>query len=90
MILLKSGPHDNSEAVRSDVRTLAQGTEIRVPLFRRGGIRVPAIAAFVALGAQVADPIIGLVITVLILRIAWQSWRTVSTTEPGEMIDAPE
>jgi hypothetical protein len=32
----------------------------------------------VALGAGVADPLIGLAITAVILRITWQSWRTVS------------
>jgi len=31
----------------------------------------------VALGAQVLDPLIGLGITVVILRITWQSWQTV-------------
>ena len=35
-------------------------------------------AAVVALGAKVADPLIGLAITALILRITWQAWRTVS------------
>jgi cation diffusion facilitator family transporter len=35
-------------------------------------------AGAVALGLQVADPVIGLAITVVILRITWQSWRTVS------------
>jgi cation diffusion facilitator family transporter len=39
---------------------------------------VVAGAALVALGATVADPLIGLAITILILRITWQSWRTVS------------
>ena len=39
---------------------------------------VVASAALVALGAAVADPLIGLAITALILRITWQSWRTVS------------
>ena len=34
-------------------------------------------AAVVALGAPIADPIIGLAITALILRITWQSWQTV-------------
>jgi cation diffusion facilitator family transporter len=38
---------------------------------------VVASAAVVALGAPVADPLIGLAITVVILRITWQSWRTV-------------
>jgi hypothetical protein len=28
-----------------------------------------------------------LVITLVILRITWQSWRTVSTTDPSEMIE---
>jgi cation diffusion facilitator family transporter len=34
-------------------------------------------AAVVALGAPVADPLIGLAITLVILRITWQSWKTV-------------
>jgi cation diffusion facilitator family transporter len=38
---------------------------------------VVASAAVVALGLDVADPLIGLAITLLILRITWQSWRTV-------------
>ena len=42
-------------------------------------LAVVASAALVALGLQVADPLIGLAITALILRITWQSWRTVST-----------
>jgi len=41
-------------------------------------LAVVASAALVALGLQVADPLIGLAITALILRITWQSWRTVS------------
>jgi cation diffusion facilitator family transporter len=34
-------------------------------------------ATAVALGAPIADPIIGLLITGLILRITWESWGTV-------------
>jgi cation diffusion facilitator family transporter len=34
-------------------------------------------AAVVALGVPIADPLIGLAITLVILRITWQSWRTV-------------
>lgn len=34
-------------------------------------------AAAVALGAPIVDPIIGLVITAMILRITWESWNTV-------------
>jgi cation diffusion facilitator family transporter len=40
-------------------------------------LAVIASAAAVALGAQVLDPLIGLGITVVILRITWQSWRTI-------------
>lgn len=40
-------------------------------------LAVIASAAVVALGLQVADPLIGLGITLVILRITWQSWRTV-------------
>jgi divalent metal cation (Fe/Co/Zn/Cd) transporter len=41
-------------------------------------LAVVASALVVALGLPVADPLIGLAICVVILRIAWQSWRTVS------------
>jgi cation diffusion facilitator family transporter len=40
-------------------------------------LAVVAGAVFVALGLPVADPLIGLAITLVILRITWQSWRTV-------------
>jgi len=40
-------------------------------------LAVIASAAAVAIGVPVADPLIGLAITVVILRITWQSWRTV-------------
>ncbi len=46
-------------------------------------LAVVAAAAVVALGAPVADPIIGLAITVVILRITWQSWGTVRGHEHG-------
>ena len=46
---------------------------------------VVAGAGAVALGAEVADPLIGLVITGVILRITWQSWRTIrGGVEPHE------
>lgn len=38
-------------------------------------------AGAVALGARIADPLIGLAITLVILRIAWESWRTVRADE---------
>jgi cation diffusion facilitator family transporter len=40
-------------------------------------LAVVASAAAVALGAPAADPLIGLAITAVILRITWDSWRTV-------------
>jgi divalent metal cation (Fe/Co/Zn/Cd) transporter len=45
---------------------------------------VVASAIVVALGAPIGDPIIGLLITLVILKITWDSWRTVRTSEPGE------
>jgi divalent metal cation (Fe/Co/Zn/Cd) transporter len=42
---------------------------------------VIASAVVVALGIQIADPIVGLVITFVILRITWQSWQTVRSAE---------
>ena len=48
------------------------------------------ISALVALGLHIADPIIGLLITVVILKITWDSWRTVSTTDPGELVELHE
>jgi cation diffusion facilitator family transporter len=40
-------------------------------------LAVVASAVAVAVGLAAADPLIGLGISVLILRITWQSWRTV-------------
>ena len=40
-------------------------------------LAVIASAIVVALGAPVADPLIGLAITLVILRITWQSWNVV-------------
>jgi cation diffusion facilitator family transporter len=39
---------------------------------------VIATAALVALGWEVADPIVGLLITLVILNVTWDAWRTVS------------
>jgi cation diffusion facilitator family transporter len=38
---------------------------------------VIASAAVVALGLRIADPLVGLAITIVILRITWRSWGTV-------------
>jgi cation diffusion facilitator family transporter len=48
-------------------------------------LAVVASAIFVALGAQIADPLIGMVVTVVILRITWQSYLTVRA-DPGTPI----
>jgi cation diffusion facilitator family transporter len=42
-------------------------------------LAVIASAVVVAIGLPVADPLVGLAITVVILRITWRSWRTVQT-----------
>ncbi len=47
-----------------------------------------ASALVVGLGARIGDPLIA--ITIVILKITWDSWRTVSTTEPGELVEPYE
>lgn len=61
-----------------------------VELAGRVSLGVVASAIVVALGAQIGDPIIGLLITAVILKITWDSWRTVSRTEPGEPVELHE
>jgi cation diffusion facilitator family transporter len=46
-------------------------------------LAVVASAAVVALGVPIADPLIGLAITLVILRITWQSWRTIRGHDHG-------
>jgi len=41
-------------------------------------LAVIASAIVVALGLTAADPLIGLAITLVILRITWDSWRTIT------------
>jgi cation diffusion facilitator family transporter len=59
---------------------IADGNHARIDGFVSLG--VIASAAVVALGLRVADPLIGLVITLVILKITWDSWRTVSASHP--------
>ncbi len=66
---------------------LADGNHARIDGLVSLG--VVASAVIVSLGAEVGDPIIGLLITLVILKITWDSWRTVSTTDPGEMVAEP-
>jgi cation diffusion facilitator family transporter len=67
---------------------IADGNHARIDGFVSLGVVGSAIA--VALGAKIADPIIGLAITLVILKITWDSWRTVSTGEPGELVELHE
>jgi cation diffusion facilitator family transporter len=62
---------------------VADGNHARVDGFVSLG--VVASAAVVSVGAPIADPIIGLAITLVILRITCDTWRVVSTTEPGKV-----
>jgi cation diffusion facilitator family transporter len=54
---------------------VADGNHARVDGFVSLGVVLSALA--VALGARIADPLIGLGITLVILKITWDSWRTV-------------
>jgi cation diffusion facilitator family transporter len=54
---------------------IADGNHARADAYV--SLAVVASAAAVALGAPLADPLIGLAITAIILRITWQSWQTV-------------
>jgi cation diffusion facilitator family transporter len=54
---------------------IADGLHARADAYVSLAVIVSAIA--VSLGVPSADPIIGLAITIVILRITWQSWATV-------------
>jgi cation diffusion facilitator family transporter len=58
---------------------VADGNHARIDGYVSLGVVASAI--LVALGAGVADPIIGLAITLIILRITWESWHTVQHAE---------
>jgi cation diffusion facilitator family transporter len=66
---------------------VADGSHARVDGFVSLG--VIASAAAVALGAPIGDPVIGLAITLVILRITWASWKTVrapsAVARPGRL-----
>ncbi len=81
-VRLRAGKRLSSPAL------VADGNHARIDGFVSLG--VVASAAVVALGLRIADPIIGLAITLVILKITWDSWRTVSTTDPGEMLASSE
>ena len=57
---------------------IADGNHARVDGFV--SLSVVATAVFVWLGVRIADPVIGLLITLVILKITWDSWRVVSAS----------
>lgn len=58
---------------------IADGRHARTDGFVSLGVVLTAIV--VALGLDIADPIIGLVITLIILHITWKSWHEVRDAE---------
>ena len=60
---------------------IADGNHARADAYV--SLAVVASAAVVAIGLPIADAVIGLGITVVILRITWQSWVTIRATETG-------
>jgi cation diffusion facilitator family transporter len=64
---------------------VADGNHARIDGFVSLGVIGSATA--VGLGAEIADPIIGLAITLVILKITWDSWRVVTRTDPGRPVE---
>ncbi len=77
-VRLRAGRRLSSPAMTAD------GNHARIDGFVSLG--VVASAVVVSLGARIGDPIIGVVLTVVIMKITWDSWLTVSRTDPGEMV----
>jgi cation diffusion facilitator family transporter len=65
----RAGEHLDSAAL------IADGHHARADAYV--SLAVVASAAVVAAGLPIADPLIGLAITLVILRITWQSWTTI-------------
>ena len=70
----RAGHHLNSPAL------IADGNHARADAYV--SLAVVASAFVVAAGFPIADPLIGLGITVVILRITWQSWVTIRAGTP--------
>jgi cation diffusion facilitator family transporter len=68
-VRLDGGRRLNSPAL------VADGQHARSDAIVSVGVVLSAVAVW--LGAPIADPIVGLVITALILHITWESWNTV-------------
>lgn len=68
-VRLRAGRHLSSPAL------VADGNHARIDAFVSLGVVLSA--ALVAIGLERADPIVGMVITLVILKITWDSWRTI-------------
>jgi cation diffusion facilitator family transporter len=71
LVRTRAGRRLNSPAL------IADGDHARADAYV--SLAVVASAAVVAVGLPIADPLIGLAITAVILRITWQSWKTIRT-----------
>lgn len=72
IIRIRSGEHLKSPAL------VADGQHARIDGIVSLSVIFSAIG--VALGFHIADPLIGLIITFLILRITWQAWKSLSSS----------
>jgi cation diffusion facilitator family transporter len=63
----------------SSAALIADGNHARVDGLVSLGVTASAVV--VGVGGRIGDPIVGLAITLVILRAAWQSWRTVSRSD---------
>jgi len=68
-VRLRGGTRLSSPALTAD------GNHARIDAFVSLGVVVSAVV--VALGLRIADPLIGLAITAIILKITWDSWQTI-------------
>ena len=73
IIRSRAGKRLNSPAL------VADGAHARADAYV--SLAVIASAVVVAVGLPIADPLIGLAITIVILRITWQSWNTIRATD---------
>jgi cation diffusion facilitator family transporter len=80
LIRTRAGHQLNSPAL------IADGNHARIDAYV--SLAVLASAAAIAAGAPILDPVIGLCMTVVILHITRESWRTVRTWHPGSESDA--
>jgi len=69
LVRLRAGRRLDSAAL------VADGNHARVDAFVSLGVVFSALV--VGLGAEIGDPLIGLAITLVILKVTWDSWRTV-------------